>query len=76
MLLFIIGTINIAIQLHIRRLKGSGKLCSSQQSCHHMIHGRVCQVGGNKLTRGRFVLISIVHQSDIALLTCNRQQDN
>ena len=47
----IIGTINSAIQLHIRRLKGLGMPCRSQQSCRHMIHGRVRQVGGNKLTR-------------------------
>ena len=46
----IIATINSAIQLHIRRLKGLGILCRSQQSCCHMIHGRVCQVGGNELT--------------------------
>ena len=46
----ITATINSAIQLHIRRLKGSGILCRSQQSCRHMIHGRVCQDGGNKLT--------------------------
>ena len=76
MLLYIIATINSAIQLHVRRLKGSGMLCRSQQSCCHMIHGRVRQVGGNELTSGRFLLISIIHQVDIALLTCNRQQDN
>ena len=31
-----------------------------------MIHGRVRQVGGNELTSERFLLISIVHQVDIA----------
>ena len=46
----IIATNNSAIQLHIRRLKGLGILCRSQQSCRHMIHGRVRQVGGNELT--------------------------
>ena len=45
-----IVTINSAIQLHIRRLKCSGILCRSQQSCRHMIHGRVRHVGGNELT--------------------------
>ena len=62
----IIATINSAIQLHIGRLKGSGILCKSQRSCRHMIHGRVHHVGGNELTSGRFLLISIVHQVDIA----------
>ena len=46
----IFATINSAIQLHIRRLKCLGILCRSQQSCRHMIHGRVRQVGGNELT--------------------------
>ena len=41
-----------------------------------MIHGRVRQVGGNELTNYIFLLISIVHQVDVALVTCNRQQDN
>ena len=48
--IYIIATINSAIQLHIRRLKSSGILCRSQQSCRQMIHGRVHQVGGNELT--------------------------
>ena len=46
----IIATINNAIQLHIRRLKHLGILRRSRQSCHHIIHGRVHQVGGNELT--------------------------
>ena len=41
-----------------------------------MIHGIVRQVGGNELTSLRFLLISIVHQVDLALVTLYRQQDN
>ena len=48
----IIATINSDIQLHVRRLKGSGILFRSHVTTimRHMIHGRVCQVGGNELT--------------------------
>ena len=50
----IIATINSAIQLHVKRLKGSGILYIFRSHVttimRHMIHGRVCQVGGNELT--------------------------